>query len=69
MSWLDWFRSRSAGPVGDDEAAMHRLQEWDRALESNQLPGFVETRLKDAATGKVPWIATMTRSPTAPCRA
>ncbi|HWT99013.1 MAG TPA: heavy metal-binding domain-containing protein [Terriglobales bacterium] len=36
-----------------------RSAEWEKALERNKLPGFVEQRLKDAGAGKVPWISTM----------
>jgi hypothetical protein len=43
-------------PLSADERA--RL--WEAALESHRLPPFVEERLKDAASGRTPWVATMT---------
>lgn len=42
------------------DAARSRLGEWETALASHKLPGFVTERLKDAAEGRQPWIATMT---------
>jgi hypothetical protein len=43
-------------PLSADERA--RL--WEAALESHRLPPFVEARLKDAASGRTPWVTTMT---------
>src|SRR5262249_35089794 len=40
-------------------SAEARTAEWEKALERNKLPGFVEQRLKDAGAGKIPWISTM----------
>jgi len=40
--------------------ADNRREAWGRALDNEELPDFVEKRLKDAAGGKAPWLATMT---------
>ena len=42
------------------DAARARLGEWETALTHHKLPGFVTERLKEAAEGRQPWIATMT---------
>ncbi len=57
MSWFGRFFVRQTPPSPEDAA---RLLEWGRALEGKRVPSFVEARLKDAAAGKTPWIATMT---------
>jgi len=41
-------------------AASARLNAWHAALDCDALPPFVEERLRDAATAKTPWVATMT---------
>jgi hypothetical protein len=69
MSWFEKVRSGLINlafvgevppPPPDDPASLKRQAEWADALASDRLPGFVEARLKDAASGKVPWISTMT---------
>jgi hypothetical protein len=63
MSWVGnilgglFGAARQAGP---SEADRQRLAEWQSALASNRLPSFVEARLAAAASGKTPWVATMT---------
>lgn len=65
MSWFDLVKAKlfTAASIGqmpqDDAASLQRQAEWADALATDGLPGFVETRLKDAAAGKVPWISTM----------
>jgi hypothetical protein len=59
MSWFDRLTGRATEPSAEDAA---RLAEWERALQANRVPSFVEARLKGAAAGKIPWIATMTPS-------
>src|SRR5580658_2111847 len=42
-----------------DQAAAARGAAWEAALTAKQLPAFVEQRLADAGSGKIPWLATM----------
>ena len=47
----------------DPEAGRRSLERqavWQQALTQNRLPGFVAERLSGAASGKMPWMATMT---------
>ncbi len=47
----------------DPEAGRRSLERqamWEQALAQNRLPGFVADRLKGAASGAMPWMATMT---------
>jgi len=37
-----------------------RMYAWENALNHDGVPAFVEQRLRDAATGKLPWMSTMT---------
>jgi uncharacterized protein YbjQ (UPF0145 family) len=69
MSWFDKVKSglinltlvgQVPPPPPDDPASIERQAKWADALATDRLPDFVETRLKDAASGKVPWISTMT---------
>jgi hypothetical protein len=60
MSWLDRFLGGS-GNAEQDTAAAARMAEWQQALASRgTLPSFVDARLKAAAAGKAPWVATVT---------
>jgi hypothetical protein len=60
MSWFDRFfsgrNSGAAAPSGSEG----RLAEWERALQAGGLPSFVESRLREAAAGRAPWLSTMT---------
>jgi uncharacterized protein YbjQ (UPF0145 family) len=67
MSWLDKIaggqRAKTYAQVEADalaaKAAAARGVEWERALMQHRPPDFVVDRLKAAATGKAPWIATL----------
>ncbi|MGH6956421.1 MAG: heavy metal-binding domain-containing protein [Caulobacteraceae bacterium] len=63
---MSWFLKRPNGDNPDPAAlrqaaaaADARSVEWETALAAKRLPGFVETRLAQAAAGSVPWLATM----------
>jgi hypothetical protein len=59
---MSWFR-KGAGTPEDAHAAQmaqYRQDAWAYALERNELPEFVEERLKAASDRKVPWLSTMT---------
>jgi uncharacterized protein YbjQ (UPF0145 family) len=43
-----------------DALAAERARKWNLALENDEIPDFVQARLKDAAAGKIPWMSTMT---------
>jgi uncharacterized protein YbjQ (UPF0145 family) len=73
MSWFDRFKSQrdnrhDPALSGSDGRTQHdaglsdaeRLAQWEEALQKKQLPPFVKDRLTAAATGKTPWLATMT---------
>jgi uncharacterized protein YbjQ (UPF0145 family) len=61
MGWLGNLLGGSADSnSGEAEAAAARLTEWEEALQSGGLPSFVEARLEAAASGKTPWLSTMT---------
>lgn len=67
MSWFDRFKGSasqpaSVGPAQQDFAgdSAQRAKEWESALQHHRLPAFVKHRLSEAASGKLPWIATMT---------
>ncbi|MCW6512958.1 heavy metal-binding domain-containing protein [Lichenifustis flavocetrariae] len=49
-----------SNPNTPDAQAATRAREWQAALEADRLPGFVTTRLKNAAAGRTPWLSTMT---------
>jgi hypothetical protein len=64
MSWLGnilggIFGAARGAQVGPSEADRQRSAEWQSALQARRLPSFVEARLAAAASGKVPWVATM----------
>ena len=44
----------------DGQRSLERQAVWEQALAQNRLPGFVAERLSGAASGKMPWMATMT---------
>jgi hypothetical protein len=64
MSWFsklagkgdkpDTAAARAAATAADARSAA-----WEAALAAKRLPAFVEQRLADAASGKAPWLATM----------
>ena len=69
MSWLDnlFGGSQQNAPTAPQKqqyqphmSTQERAAEWERALSFDMVPSFVQTRLKDAATGKMPWMSTMT---------
>jgi uncharacterized protein YbjQ (UPF0145 family) len=47
-----------SGPA--EQASAQRQAEWEQALARDTLPLFVTQRLKDAASGRLPWMSTMT---------
>jgi hypothetical protein len=59
---MSWFGKGGKGNADAEAAAMakYRQDAWAYALENDQLPEFVEDRLKSAAARKVPWLSTMT---------
>ena len=61
MSWLSNILGGMFGRATppDPGQSAQRMAEWEQALQHNQLPSFVEARLAAAATGKAPWVATM----------
>ena len=55
------FGGNNSKPSPEDVAQAQRRQDaWERALDTNTLPGFVEDRLKLASERKIPWLSTMT---------
>ena len=59
MSWFDnLFGTVGAGPLVS-AADMQRQAEWKSFLQQQRLPSFVEARLRAAASGRTPWVATM----------
>ena len=46
--------------ASDGQRSLERQAVWEQALAQNRLPGFVAERLRGAASGKMPWMATMT---------
>jgi uncharacterized protein YbjQ (UPF0145 family) len=48
------------GSDPSDQAAAQRQAEWEQALARDMLPGFVTRRLNEAASGRLPWMSTMT---------
>lgn len=58
---MGWFgKNTGAGDEANDALAQYRQDAWAYALENNELPEFVEKRLKSAAERKTPWLSTMT---------
>ena len=49
----------AAATAPDAGQSAERMAAWEAALQSNQLPSFVAARLDAVASGKAPWIATM----------
>ncbi len=70
MSWLDRMLGRqgAATPSTTPQKAQYqppgsveqRMIDWECALQFDKVPNFVVSRLKDAASGKTPWLSTMT---------
>ncbi len=54
------FGNTSDAAAAQANASAQRLAEWERALNVGGLPSFVEARLGAAASGRAPWLATMT---------
>jgi uncharacterized protein YbjQ (UPF0145 family) len=67
---MAWFGKNKSGATADANpgrqqqdnglSPTQRAAAWDRGLANNELPDFVTTRLTDAASGKTPWLSTMT---------
>jgi hypothetical protein len=63
---MSWFfkgpKDPEAARAAKERAAASaaRSQAWEAALGRDQLPEFVETRLREAAGGRTPWLSTMT---------
>ena len=57
---MGWFSASDPDEAGRREQARERSDAWGRALDSGRLPPFVDARLKDAAAGRAPWLATLT---------
>ena len=53
-------RGRDAQEEQRQAQAQYRKEAWSYALENDELPEFVEDRLKAAAAGKTPWLSTTT---------
>jgi hypothetical protein len=60
MSWLSKLIGGSDGGAATGDAGAARQAAWEQALQSGGLPTFVEARLGAAASGKAPWLSTMT---------
>lgn len=62
MSWFSQVTGRSTGPDSAEAqaAAQARVQQWEVAMARGQVPQFVADRLTQAASGAIPWMATMT---------
>lgn len=57
---MAWFGKGSGTDEAGEAMAQYRQDAWAYALDRDELPEFVEKRLKDAAARKVPWLSTMT---------
>jgi len=57
---MSWFSDPDPADAARKADAAERGEAWRQALDGNRLPAFVERRLDDARTGKVPWLSTMT---------
>jgi len=53
------FGRSGTDPVAE-QAAAQRQAAWEQALARDTLPHFVKQRLQDAASGRLPWMSTMT---------
>jgi hypothetical protein len=60
VGWIGNLFGGSAASGAESDAAAARLAEWEQALQSRTLPSFVEARLDAAASGRTPWLSTMT---------
>ncbi len=57
---MAWFRKPDPDDADRRAAAAQRTEGWRVALDGGRLPAFVDSRLKDAAAGRTPWLSTMT---------
>ena len=57
---MGWFGASDPDEAARQAEARARSEGWGRALGGGHLPDFVEARLKDAAAGRAPWLATLT---------
>ncbi len=67
---MPWFGKNKSGPTAPSDpgrqqqdfgpSSPERAAAWETALRNNELPPFVQERLKEARAGKVPWLSTMT---------
>ena len=57
---MGWFGASDPDAAARLAAANARAEDWRSALEARRLPAFVRDRLRDAGSGRVPWMSTMT---------
>lgn len=57
---MGWFGASDPDEAARKAEARERSAGWGRALGGGRLPEFVEARLKEAAAGRAPWLATLT---------
>ncbi len=60
MPWISRFIGRNQDPQWREHQAeqLARSQAWDAALDRQELPEFVISRLRDTQAGKRPWTST-----------
>ncbi len=57
---MGWFSAPDPDEAARRASAEARAEDWRVALDGRRLPAFVRDRLRDAGTGRVPWMSTMT---------
>ena len=57
---MGWFSAPDTDEAARRAEAAARAEEWRAALDAHRLPAFVRDRLRDAGTGRSPWMSTMT---------
>lgn len=57
---MGWFGASDPDEAARVAAAETRADDWRAALAAGRLPAFVRDRLRDAGSGRVPWMSTMT---------
>lgn len=57
---MGWFSAPDPDEAARRAAADARAEDWRTALDARRLPAFVRNRLRDAGTGRTPWMSTMT---------
>lgn len=60
MAWISRFMARNQDPQRREHQAEQqaRSQAWDAALNNQELPDFVISRLRETQAGKRPWTST-----------